>query len=296
MNGELLPWKDAKVHVLAHSLHYGGSVFEGIRCYQTNRGPAIFRLKDHIQRFLYSMNTLKMCSKWSVNELCEAVISMLRANQIKEAYIRPLAYFGYGKMGLRPNPEDTNIILAAWPWDKYLSSKSLKMKTSSYMRIHPKSTDITAKISGHYVNSILASQELEGTDYDEALLLDYKGNIAEGPGENIFLIKNEKIFTPKVGTILEGYTRDTVKALAEDRGYEMLECDLKLQDLIEADEAFLTGTAAEISPIASIDEHHIKTSLGEISMQIREDYMNLVHGRSEKYLHWLTFLENENNC
>lgn len=299
-NGELIPWEQAQTHVLTHSLHYGGAVFEGIRCYQTNSEalgprPAIFRLRDHMERFLYSMRALKMECKWDIDELCDAAVATVRENGLTQGYIRPLAYFGYGKMGLNPTGAPVEIIIACWPWAKYLAADALKMRTSSFMRIHPKTTDINAKLSGHYVNSIMASQEFQG-ECDEVLFLDYNGAVAEGPGENIFMVKDGVLLTPGDDTILKGFTRDTVMTLARDLGYQVYETTIMPEDLLAADEAFLTGTAAEISPVAELDGHVIGsggrkiTAPGPITKAIKEGYMEIVTGRSEKYDRYLTFV------
>ena len=278
--GKFIPWKKAGTHILTHSLHYGGAAFEGIRCYQTRSEAkcpctAIFRLREHMKRFLYSMKALKMEHPWTLDQLCGAVLQTVRKNKLKQGYVRPLAYYGYGKMGLNPKGAPVEVIIACWPWAKYLASDALKVRISSYMRIHPKTTDIAAKLTGHYANSILASQEFQGK-CDEVLLLDYKGAIAEGPGDD---------------TILKGITRDTVMRLAKDLGYKVKEKTIKPKELFAADEAFLTGTAAEISPIATVDRKKIGNGKpGPVSMEIKKEYLALVKGKNKKYKKYLTYV------
>lgn len=288
MNGKLIPWKKAQVHVLAHTLHYGAGAFEGTRCYETPDGPAIFRLKDHTKRLFYSAKAIGMKVPYSEKELNDAQVLLLKKNKLKHAYIRPLLFYGYGKMGLNPTGAPVEAMIAAWPWGTYLSDQPIDVKVSSYIRIHPQSTVADAKITGHYVNSIMAVNELRGTKFHEALLLDYKGNIAEGPGENLFMVKNKTIYTPPLGTILKGITRETVEMLAEDLGFKVKEKSLKLKDLMAADEAFYTGTAAEVTPIGTVDKKKIGNGkTGPVTDILRETYMNLVHGKhklSQKYL------------
>jgi branched-chain amino acid aminotransferase len=291
MNGKLVPWDSATTHVLTHTLHYGGGVFEGIRCYKTDKGTAIFRLKEHMERLMYSADVLDMEVGYSVEELTKAVIKTVRENGLEQGYIRPLIYFGYGKMGLNPVGAPVDTIVACWPWGKYLSHDAVKVQISDYIRIHPQSTVSDAKITGHYVNSILAVLALKGTDFHEALFLDYEGNVAEGPGENLFLVKDGTILTPQKKSILPGITRDTVKQIANDLGHDVKEMILSPDDLWSADEAFFTGTAAEVSPIASINDHvYGEGTAGPITSQIKEAYMNVVHGRSPSYDHYLTLV------
>lgn len=291
MNGQLIPWEEAMTHVLTHTLHYGAGVFEGIRCYKTDKGTAVFRLKEHMDRLYYSAGVLKMEMPWTVDEMTDGLLETLKKNKLEGGYIRPLIYFGYGKMGLNPEGAPVEAVIVCWPWGKYLGHDAVKVKISDYIRIHPKSSVTDAKICGHYVNSILAVLALRDSDYHEALLLDYEGNVAEGPGENLFIVKDGILITPPLGTILAGITRNTVQTLAKDMGYEFREETLKPDDLFEADEAFFTGTAAEITPIASIDDHvYGDGNPGPISRQIREAYMDIVHGRSPDYEHYLTHI------
>ena len=254
-NGELIPWAEATTHVLSHTLHYGGGAFEGIRFYATTQGPAIFRLNEHVERLLYSAEVLKMPMFYSKEEIILAIKELVRVNQLPSGYIRPLAYYGYGKMGVNPVGNPVELIIACWPWGAYLPHDSVDIKTSRFIRIHPDSTVVDAKLCGHYINSILASLELQGTHYHEALLLDSAGLITEGVGENFFMVKDGIIYTPKLGSILSGITRDTIIQLAHSLAITVVETDIPLDEACQADEAFFTGTAAEVTPIRSINDH-----------------------------------------
>lgn len=290
-NGEFLSWDKAQTHLLTHTLHYGAGVFEGIRCYKTEQGTAIFRLKEHVERLLYSAGVLKMEVPYSEDQLSEAIVETVRKNGLEQGYIRPLIYLDYGKMGLNPKGAPVSTMIACWPWGKYLAHDAVKVKISSYIRLHPRSTVSDAKICGHYVNSILPVLELRDTHYDEALLLDHEGNVAEGPGENIFIVKNGELYTPKPGNILPGITRDTVMTLARECGYVVHEEALPREALFEADEAFFTGTAAEVTPIGSIDDHGFGDGHpGPITTTLREAYMDVVYGRSSIHRDYLTFI------
>ncbi|CEK10688.1 branched-chain amino acid transaminase [Legionella hackeliae] len=290
-NGNLVPWNDAKVHVLSHTLHYGGGAFEGIRFYKTSSGPAIFRLEDHINRLFYSASVLKMTIPYSKEEVIAAVKDVVLANRLEAGYIRPLAFYGYGKMGVNPIGNPTDLIIACWPWGAYLPHDSIDVKISNFIRIHPDSTVVDAKICGHYVNSILASLELQGTHYHEALLLDGSGHIMEGVGENFFIVKNGKIYTPKLGGILSGITRDTVIKLTQQLGLELFEADITIDEAYQADEAFFTGTAAEITAIRSINDRQLgKNGVGKVSATIKQAYLDLVHGKNSELMHYLTYL------
>ncbi len=288
MDGKIVPWGDAKIHVLTHSLHYGSAVFEGIRFYETEEGPAIFRLKDHIARLFYSANTIKMRIPFSEDEISSAIIETVKVNEISTGYIRPLAYYGYGKMGLRPTGSPVNLSIAVWPWDSYLGTNPIKVKTSSYMRIHPKSTSMEAKITGNYINSIFAGVDAISSGYGEALLLDFEGNVAEGPGENIFIVKNDILYTPPAGKILTGITRESLMIIAKDFEISVQEKQLKVGDIYDADEAFFSGTAAEVAPIASLDDHSMKYPFGPITKKLHDTYLSAVKGKNEKYKNWLT--------
>ncbi|MCK4614470.1 MAG: branched-chain amino acid transaminase [Thermoplasmata archaeon] len=288
MNGSLVPWRDAKIHVLTHTLHYGGGVFEGIRCYNTERGTAIFRLKDHTERFFSGAKTLRMKVPYSKDEINEAIKKTVRKNRVNEGYIRPLIYYGYGKMGLNPKGASINIAIAVWPWGAYLGEDAVNVKIPDIIRIHPQTTDTGAKITGNYANSILASLEIREAGYDEALLLDYRGNIAEGPGENFFIVKDSKLFTPPSGNVLSGITRDSIIKIAGDEGMEVEERVLTPSDVKDADEAFFTGTAAEITSIRTIDDVVIGDgNIGPITHKLRSIYLDTVRGKIERYREWL---------
>lgn len=291
-NGKMLAWQDAQTHVLTHSLHYGSAVFEGIRCYKTPKGPAVFELKAHIERLFYSAKQLGMDIKFSVDELCGAVIETLNKNNCEEAYIRPLVYYGYGKIKVVPSDDlPVDIIIACWPWGQYLAAKAVDIVTSPYIRIHPKSTVADAKISGHYVNSILAGLAIKNTNYHEALLLDMDGYVAEGSAENIFIVKDKKLITTPAGTILMGITRDTVIKIAKTLGLEVEERRFKREEIYEADEAFFCGTAVEITPIRSLDDRVINGGdVGPISQQIKDYFDSIVHGKSNKFSDALTYV------
>lgn len=291
IDGRYKKWKDATVHVLTHSLHYGGAVYEGLRFYNTPDGPAIFRLKDHIKRLFYSASALEMKIPYSPKELEEVAINLLRKDRIKAGYIRPIAFFGYGKMGLNPVGAPVSVSMAAFPFGSYLGHDMVRVKTTKFIRIHPDSTIADAKITGHYSNSIVASQEIRRSGYDEALFLDYKGNVAEGPGENIFIVKKGVLYTPPTGSIIAGITRASIIEVAHDQGLKVVEKHFKQKDVYEADEAFFTGTAAEITPIASLDNKKIGGGkLGPITDQLKKDYTDAVHGKIPKYRKWLTYI------
>lgn len=297
LNGKFVDLKKAKVPILSHTLHYGSGVFEGIRAYNTEKGPAVFCLSKHIERLFYSASCLEIKIPFSKKEIEQAVLDVVKINKLKECYIRPLVYLGEG-MGLNPTGIQVNLMIAAWPWGAYLGGdkETIDVKISKYIRIHPQSTITDAKICGHYVNSILASLEIKKEGFDEALLLDFEGYVAEGPGENIFIIKNNKIFTPSTGKILNGITRDTIIKLAKDQNIEVKEKKISVEELKLADEAFFTGTAVEICAIGKIDNTLINnTKIGPITKQIKDLYQKTIHGKEKKYLNWLTFTNYENN-
>ena len=290
-NGKLIAWDEAMTHVLSHSLHYGGAVFEGLRFYETENGPAIYRLEEHTDRLFYSANVLKMEIPFTKEELNQAHIDIVKDSGLQSGYIRPLVYSGYGKMGLNPTGAEIDTIIAVLPWGAYLPKEGIDVKITDYIRIHPQSTVCDAKIAGHYVNSILSVQQLEGTKYQEAMLLDYKGFIAEGPGENFFMVKDGTLYTPKLGTILKGITRETVKEICKDLELELVERDILPEEAFSADECFYVGSAAEVTPIKSIDDNVINGGTpGPVSSQIRDYYMDMVHGRNAKYDHYLTYV------
>jgi branched-chain amino acid aminotransferase len=291
MNGSFIPWNDARVHVLSHGLHYGSSIFEGLRAYKTERGTAVFRLKEHMDRFHYSAQAIRMKLPYSADELSSITLELLKRNNVEACYIRPHATFGYGTMGLNPATASVDVTIACWPWGAYLPIESANIKVSQYIRIHPRSTVADAKIGGHYVNSILAVQEVQGTRYHEALFLDYEGNIAEGPGANFFIIKDREVITPPCGTILPGITRASVIEIARDKGFVVTERTLTVAEAQDADEAFFTGTAAEMTPIGSIDDKSLRVGApGPITSELKQAYLDAAYGRSQRYTKFLTFV------
>ena len=289
LDGAFLPWEEAKIHVISHALHYGSGVFEGTRFYNTENGPAIFRLQDHTKRLFYSARAIGLTIPFSEDEVNQATKETVRKNKVESGYIRPLAFFGEGKMGLRPQGAKEHLCIACWPLGKYLADRPIRVKISKYIRIHPKSLVADAKVTGHYVNSILAVQEVLPQGYDEAMLLDFDGNIAEGPGENFFLVKNGVLHTPKLGNILAGITRQTIITLANDLGIETVERSIRPEEIWEADEAFYTGTAAEVTPIGEVDDKKIGNGEeGEMTAKLKKAYFDAVTGKNEKYPEWIT--------
>ncbi len=297
MDGKFVPWKDANVHVLTHTLHYGLGVFEGVRCYKTRKGPAVFRLKDHIFRLKNSAKMVGMKIPFSAGDLIDAVKKTIIRNNIKECYIRPIAYYGYGVMGLNPKGSKVNVAIAVWPWGTYLGEEGLEIgiraKISSWARVHPKILPPQAKIIANYANSILAKVDALNTGYDEAILLNIDGYIAEGPGENIFIVKKGKLITPPISTgALVGITRDSVIKIAKDEGIPFEERRIKPKDLYSADEAFFTGTAAEITPIRGVDGNRIGDGKrGPITERLQRIFFNTVRGNEEKYSDWLDYVK-----
>lgn len=290
MDGRFVDWDAANVHVLSHSLHYGSGVFEGIRCYKTDRGPAIFRLKEHVDRLYKSARVLHLKINHPKEEIVEACGELIRVNRMESGYIRPLVMYGYGMLGINPGTNPVNVVIAAWPWGKYLGSGAIKVKVSRFIRIHPRSTVANAKICGHYVNSILANQEAKEADYNEALLLDYNGYVAEGPGENLFIIKDGTVKTPPLGAILPGITRASVMKLATDLGYDVEEVPMTVQDVKAADEAFFTGTAAEVTAIHQVDETVLGAGrIGPVTAKIQKEFYDIVEGRNPHYESWLHY-------
>lgn len=290
-NGKFIPWSDAKVHILSHGLHYGGSAFEGIRFYKTEQGSAIFRLQDHLDRLAFSAKAVGMTMPYSKAEITQTIFELIQKNRIEEGYIRPIVYYGFTKMGVNPIGNPIEMAIACWPWKVYLSHDSVSIQTSPYIRIHPNSTIIEAKLSGHYVNGILASIALEGSDAHESLFLDEDDHIAEGVGENFFMVKEGVIYTPKPGTILSGITRQTIMRLCKTMGYDVIEADLRLYDAYQADETFFTGTAAEVTAIGRINQKTIGNGkIGAITSQIKTAYMDVVRGRNPNFMDYLTFI------
>jgi branched-chain amino acid aminotransferase len=293
MNGELIDWADARIHIGSHGLHYGTGVFEGIRCYETAKGPAVFRLNDHLQRLQDSARLLYMEIPYTTEELRSAHFELIAANGLPECYLRPLAFFGYGELrvGATGNPVDVAII--SWPWGAYLGEEGLthgiRCKISSWKRIGPNVIPHAAKATGVYLNSVLATTEAVRAGYDEAIMLTDDGYIADGPGENVFVVKDGVIWTPPLATsILPGITRDTIIQMAQDLGYTVKEQNLIRSDLALADEVFMTGTAAEVTPLREIDDMEFEAP-GPVTKEIQTAYLDTVRGRSERWSHWLDF-------
>jgi branched-chain amino acid aminotransferase len=294
MNGELVDWADAKIHVATHGLHYGTGVFEGIRCYETERGPAIFRLRDHMKRLVESAKLLYMEIPYSLEELDAAVLDTVGANGLQQCYIRPIAYVGYGELGVNPGENPVDVSVLAWPWGAYLGEDGQKngitAKISSWQRIGPNVIPHVAKATGIYLNSMLATTEARRGGYDEAIMLTEQGMVADGPGESIFVVKNGKISTPDLSaSILTGVTRDSVMQIAADLGYELQEKQIIRTELYLADEVFMTGTAAEIVPLRAIDDIEIGKP-GPVTQAIQQAYADAVRGRSERWAHWLEYV------
>lgn len=292
LDGKFMKWQDAKIHILAHTLHYGSGAFEGIRCYKTEKGPAIFRLKEHVKRMLDSFSIFGVPSPYSQEEIENAIKETVRINKIEDCYIRPILFFGYGEMGLQNLAKcEINLAIACWPWPAYLGDKPISVKISSVKRLSPSSFKTEAKICGHYVNSILASQEIKKEKYDEAVMLDENGNVAEGPGENIFIVRNKRIYTPKLHGILGGITRDSIITIARDLGYEVEDNkNISVKDFFSADECFLTGTAAEVTAIESTNGKKIGGEK-EITERLKRIYVDVVHGKNKRYENWLSYVK-----
>ncbi|MFN8025852.1 MAG: branched-chain amino acid transaminase [Acidimicrobiia bacterium] len=294
MDGELVPWDEARVHVLVHGLHYGSGVFEGIRTYAAVDGPAVFRLTDHIQRLLDSAKLLMMDVPYTRDELVEACKATVRANEMDSCYVRPLVYLGYGEIGLNPLPCPVNVSIAVWPWGAYLGEESLeagvRVKVSSWRRMDPNVNPVAAKGTGIYINSSLAKVEAVQSGYDEAILLNSHGHVAECTGENIFIVKDGMLLTPPLSSgALGGFTRDSIMTIARDAGIPVEERSLLRHDLYLADEAFLTGTAAEVVPIREVDGRVIGPR-GPITKQLQGTYLDAVRGKVERYKDWLEYV------
>jgi len=296
LDGELVPWREAKVHVLTHTLHYGMGVFEGIRLYETEKGPAVFRLADHVERLCNSARIYRMKLPFSHQDILEACLSVVRENKLTAGYIRPVCIYGADKMGLQITDESKiQVFIAAWPWNAYLGDealeKGIRVKTSSYMRHHVDITLCKAKAIGNYTNSILAHQEAKLCGYDEALLLDPQGYVAEGSGENIFIVRHGELLTPDLSSCLEGLTRDTIIRLAQDAGLTVHEKRITRDEVYIADEAFFTGTAAEVTPICDVDARPIGNGVpGPITQKLQRLYFDQVHGKRKEYPEWFTFV------
>jgi branched-chain amino acid aminotransferase len=294
-DGKMVNWRDATTHVLTHTLHYGMGVFEGVRAYKTDKGTAIFRLKEHTDRLFRSAHILQMKMPYSKEEMMEAQKAAVRENNLESAYMRPMAFYGAEAMGISAKTLSTHVIVAAWKWGAYMGQDALdngiRVKTSSFSRHHVNITMCKAKANGNYMNSILAHQEAALDGYDEALLLDVDGFVAEGSGENIFIIRNGKLYTPDLTSALEGITRDTIVQLAAEIGLSVIEKRITRDEVYSADEAFFTGTAAEVTPIRELDRRSIGTgTAGPITKQLQKMYFDSVTGKSAKHADWLTLV------
>ena len=292
-DGQLVPWREATTHVLTHSLHYGLAVFEGVRAYKTVNGTAIFRLKEHTDRLFNSAHIYRMTMPYDKETLMEAQKEVVRANKLESAYIRPIAFYGSEKMGVSPKGAKVHVSIAAWPWGAYLGEegmeKGIRVKTSSYARHHVNVSMCRAKYSGTYANSILANMEATEHGYDEALLLDVDGFVAEGAGENLFVVKDDKIYEPEIASALVGITRATVHALAKEFGYTVVAKRLTRDDIYIADEAFFTGTAAEVKPIRELDGRQIGAGRrGPLTTKIQSLFFDVVNGKVPAHADWLS--------
>ncbi len=295
-NGELVEWRSATTHVLTHTLHYGMGVFEGVRAYETPDGPAIFRLQDHTKRLFNSAKIVGMQLPFTEEQINRAHIDVVKANNLVSCYFRPMAYYGSGKLGVAPKQDDVQVILAAWAWGAYLGEegmrKGIRVRVSSFTRHHPNVTMIKAKANGNYMNSIMANTEATRDGYDEAILLDAQGYVAEGSGENIFTVRDGVLYTPALDVALDGITRRSVIAIASEMGLKVVEKRLTRDELYVADEVFFTGTAAEVTPIREIDGRQIGIGeRGPITAEIQQRYFDIVQGKNPKYRDWLTYVK-----
>ena len=296
MNGKLVPFKNAKVHVLTHALHYSTSIFEGIRCYDTPEGSAIFRLPEHIDRFFNSAKMYSMKMPYSKKKISDGIVSTVNASKLKQCYIRPLAYYGYGTMGLTPTNNKVDVSISCWEW-KMGESKAgkfsgAKCKISKWVRIDSKSQPMQAKSAANYSNAALARMEALNAGYDEAIMLNNKGHVAEGSAENIFVVKNGRITTPPLDAdILDGITRDSAIKLLKSNKIKVIEKNLKINDLLKADEIFMTGTAAEVKSVTRVNKTKIGNGkIGEVTKELQESFMDTVMGKNKKFRSWLKFI------
>lgn len=294
-DGKLVPWREAKVHVLTHTLHYGLGVFEGVRAYRTDKGTAVFRMIEHTNRLFDSAHIMNMRIPYSRDEINAATLQVLAQNKLDSGYIRPLCFYGSEGMGLRADNLKTHVIIAAWSWGAYMGEenmeKGIRVRTSSYTRHRVNITMCRAKTTGNYVNSMLALNEALACGCHEALLLDVDGFVAEGSGENVFIVKNNVLYTPDLSSALAGITRDTMFTLAREAGYQVLEKRLSRDDVYLADEAFFTGTAAEVTPIRELDGRAIGSGTrGPVTQQLQALYFDQVHGRRQQYPEWLSYV------
>lgn len=296
MNGRLVPFKDAKVHVLTHALHYSTSIFEGIRCYNTGKGSAIFRLSEHVDRLFKSAKLYSMKMRYSRNQVSDAIIQTVKSNRLKECYIRPIAYYGYGTMGLTPYPNKVDLSISCWEWkmgeSKAGRSSGAKCKVSSWLKIDSRAQPMKAKAASNYANAALARVEALQEGYDEAIMLNYHGKVAEGSAENIFVVKDGEIRTPPPSAgILEGITRDSVIQIMEQNGDNIIEMDLERDDLYDADEVFMSGTAAEIKSVTQVDSIKIGNGrIGGVTKRLQREFLDAATGIDERFLPWLTYI------
>ncbi|MEJ5898008.1 branched-chain amino acid transaminase [Aquabacterium sp. G14] len=296
MDGKMVEWRDAKIHVLTHTLHYGCGAFEGVRAYKTDKGTAIFRLREHTERLFNSAKILRMPMPFTLDEVMQAQIDIIKANNLESGYLRPLIWLGSEKMGVSPKGAKVHVMVAAWPWGAYLGedgiNRGIRVKTSSFTRHHVNITMTQAKSVSNYTNSILANLEATEDGYDEALLLDTAGFVSEGSGENVFVIKDGVVYTPDLSAgALNGITRKTVTAICKDLGLELKEKRITRDEIYIADEAFFTGTAAEVTPIRELDRVEIGSGTrGPITEKIQSAYFDVVYGRNAKYADWLTLV------
>ena len=293
MNGEFVDWADARIHVASHGLHYGTGVFEGIRCYATDRGPAVFRLRDHLKRFETSAKLLYMQLPYSVDELHAACHETLAVNGMEESYLRPIAFYGYGELGVHTRGNPVELAIITFPWAPYLGEEGqrngIRVMVSSWQRVGPNTIPHTAKATGIYLNSMLAVHEAQRSGYDEAILLTHDGYIADGSGENVFVVSDGVISTPDLSaSILPGITRETIIEIARSLGYAVQEKPLIRADLYTADEAFVCGTAAEVTPIRSLDDQEIGPP-GPITLELQQAYWDTIHGRKPQWAGWLDY-------
>jgi branched-chain amino acid aminotransferase len=293
MNGALVDWADARVHVGTHGLHYGAGVFEGIRAYDTQRGSAVFRLTDHLKRLHNSAKLLYMELPYSIDELKAACFELIGANGRPECYLRPIAFYGYGELGVSAIGNPVDVAIMSWPWGAYLGEEGqrngIRAMISSWKRVGPNVIPHVAKATGIYLNSMLAVMEANRAGYEEAILLTDEGFIADGSGENVFIVRDGTIYTPDLSaSILPGITRDTIIQIAQDLGHRVVEKTLIRTDLYLADEVFMCGTAAEVTPIREVDDHLVGPP-GPVTLEIQEAYLDTVHGRSERWTHWLEY-------
>ena len=293
MDGDLLDWSDAKIHVLTHTLHYGTGVFEGVRAYETSAGPAIFRLNDHTRRLFNSADLIGMSIPYSPEELNDAQVNIVRENKLNNAYIRPMCFYGSEGMGLRADNLKVHVCIAAWDWGSYLGddkiTNGIKVKVTDFPKRCEKSMLHKAKASGNYLYSMLALKDALNSGFDEALILDVDNNVNEGSGENFFMVKDDILYTPRDHTVLNGITRQTIIDISDDLDLEVFEKDISVDDVKIADEAFFTGTAAEVTPVVQVDQSKIGDGMtGKITRKVQKEYFDLIRGKNTKYDHWLT--------